>query len=157
MTQASHLSRAGRGRQGRFLKIETGPPLRLLCRQQHDGGGMLFGYQVLLYTPLTDRDPMLTEILRNAIPQRYRLAVSQWSRCSWATTEQLSRWKTLRLMKNEKLKSTTVRFTESDLYLIESLQEKLGLGMIHIIRLAIRRFAESENLPPSNSVLGKRQ
>ena len=53
-------------------------------------------------------------------------------------------------MKNEKLKSTTVRFTGSDLHLIESLQEKLGLGMIHIIRLAIRRLAESENLPPSN-------
>jgi hypothetical protein len=39
-----------------------------------------------------------------------------------------------------------VRFTESDLYFIECLQEKLGLGMIHIIRLAIRRLAESENL-----------
>jgi hypothetical protein len=49
-------------------------------------------------------------------------------------------------MKSEKLNSTTVRFTESDLYLIERLQEKLGLGMIHIIRLAIRRLAENENL-----------
>ena len=53
-----------------------------------------------------------------------------------------------RAMKNEKLKSTTVRFTDSDLHLIECLQEKLGLGMIHIIRLAIRRLAESENLLP---------
>jgi hypothetical protein len=53
-------------------------------------------------------------------------------------------------MKNEKLKSTTVRFTDSDLHLIVRLQEKLGLGMIHIIRLAIRRFAESENLLPSS-------
>jgi hypothetical protein len=52
-------------------------------------------------------------------------------------------------MNNEKLKSTTVRFTESDLYFIERLQEKLGLGMIHIIRLAIRRLAESENLTSS--------
>jgi|GEM_PF-3734572 len=54
-------------------------------------------------------------------------------------------------MKNEKLKSTTVRFTDSDLYLIVSLQQKLGLGMIHIVRLAIRRLAESENLACSPS------
>ena len=53
-------------------------------------------------------------------------------------------------MKNEKLKATTVRFTDSDLDLIDRLEEKLGLGMIHVIRLAIRRLAESENLlrPP---------
>ena len=38
----------------------------------------------------------------------------------------------LRFMKNEKLQSTTVRFTDTDLYLIERLQEKLRLGMIHI-------------------------
>jgi hypothetical protein len=49
-------------------------------------------------------------------------------------------------MKNEKLKSTTVRFTETDLHLVECLREKLGLGMIHVLRLAIRRLAESENL-----------
>ncbi len=60
-------------------------------------------------------------------------------------------------MKNEKLKSTTVRFTDSDLDLIECLQEKLGLGMIHVIRLAIRRMAESENLLPSPSIPEKRQ
>jgi hypothetical protein len=59
-------------------------------------------------------------------------------------------------MKDEKLKSTTVRFTDSDLYLIEHLQEKLGLGMIHIIRLAIRRLAESENLQSSPSAPKKR-
>jgi len=59
-------------------------------------------------------------------------------------------------MKNEKLKSTTVRFTESDLSVIDSLQQKLGLGMIHIIRLAIRRLAESENLPSSPLVPKKR-
>jgi hypothetical protein len=59
-------------------------------------------------------------------------------------------------MKNEELKSTTVRFSNSDLHVIECLQEKLGLGMIHIIRLAIRRLAESENLLPTNSGLGKR-
>lgn len=51
-------------------------------------------------------------------------------------------------MRNEKLKSTTVRFTESDLHLLEALQEKLGLGMIHVIRLAIRRLAENENVVP---------
>lgn len=50
------------------------------------------------------------------------------------------------VMKKEKLKSTTVRFTDSDLQLIDSLREKLGLGMIHVIRLAIRRLAERENL-----------
>jgi len=59
-------------------------------------------------------------------------------------------------MKNEKLKSTTVRFTDSDLQLIDSLREKLGLGMIHIIRLAIRRLAESENLLPFPSAPKKR-
>lgn len=47
-------------------------------------------------------------------------------------------------MTKGKLKSTTVHFTESDLYLIARLQEKLGLGMIHVIRLAIRRVAENE-------------
>jgi len=62
-----------------------------------------------------------------------------------------------RAMKNEKLKSTTVRFTDSDLHLIECLQEKLGLGMIHIIRLAIRRLAESENLQPLPSTPKRRQ
>ncbi len=64
--------------------------------------------------------------------------------------------KHLRVMKNEKLKSTTVRFTDSDLHLINRLQEKLGLGMIHIIRLAIRRLAESENLHLSDRAPKKR-
>ena len=54
-------------------------------------------------------------------------------------------------MRNEKLKSTTVRFTESDLHIIDRLQEKLGLGMIHVIRLAIRRLAENEELVASAS------
>jgi hypothetical protein len=62
----------------------------------------------------------------------------------------------LAVMKTDKLKSTTVRFTNSDLHLIDCLQEKLGLGMIHIIRLAIRRLAENENLLPSNSAPSKR-
>ena len=59
-------------------------------------------------------------------------------------------------MTKGKLKSTTVHFTESDLYLIARLQEKLGLGMIHVIRLAIRRLAEAENLLPSPSTAKKR-
>jgi hypothetical protein len=49
-------------------------------------------------------------------------------------------------MRNDKLKSTTVRFTESDLHIIARLQDKLGLGMIQVIRLAIRRLAEIENI-----------
>jgi hypothetical protein len=52
-------------------------------------------------------------------------------------------------MRNDKLKSTTVRFTESDLRIISSLQDKLGLGMVQVIRLAIRRLAEIENVPAS--------
>jgi hypothetical protein len=59
-------------------------------------------------------------------------------------------------MKHEKLKSTTVRFTESDLHLIDCLREKLGLGMIHVIRLAIRRLAETENLLTSPFTAKKR-
>jgi hypothetical protein len=59
-------------------------------------------------------------------------------------------------MKNDKLKSTTVRFTDSDLYLIERLQEKLGLDMFHVIWLAVRNLAENENLLPSPSVPKKR-
>ena len=55
-------------------------------------------------------------------------------------------------MKIEKLKSTTVRFTDADLRLIDSLQEKLGLGMIHIIRLAIRRLAETESVLPARKL-----
>ena len=54
------------------------------------------------------------------------------------------------MMKNEKLKSTTVRFTGSDLHVIAHLQDKLGLGMIQVIRLAIRRLAEIENVPASS-------
>lgn len=61
----------------------------------------------------------------------------------------------LRVIKREKLKSTTVRFTDSDLRLIDSLQEKLGLGMVHVIRLAIRKLAEAENLLPLSSGLKK--
>lgn len=68
----------------------------------------------------------------------------------------IRRWLEWVAMKNETLKSTTVRFTESDLELVESLQEKLGLGMIHVIRLAIRRLAENENLLPFPATPKKR-
>jgi len=56
-------------------------------------------------------------------------------------------------MHTDKLKSTTVRFTDSDLRLLDSLQDKLGLGMIQVIRLAIRRLADIENVagsPPTH-------
>ena len=59
-------------------------------------------------------------------------------------------------MKNEKLKSTTVRFRDSEVDLIERLQEKLGLGMVHVIRLAVRRLAENENLLSIPSIAKKR-
>jgi len=52
-------------------------------------------------------------------------------------------------MRSDTLKSTTVRFTHSDLHLIDGLQDKLGLGMIQVIRLAIRRLAEIENVLPT--------
>ena len=59
-------------------------------------------------------------------------------------------------MKKEKLRSTTVRFTDTDLHLIDCLRQKLGLGMIHVLRLAIRRLAEHENLMLSSTVPKKR-
>ena len=95
-------------------------------------------------------------ILRNAISPRCRSDVFWHPRCSWATTGLSFLMQELTVMKNEKLKPTTVRFTDSDLHLIDCLQKKLGLRMIHIIRLAIRRLAENENLLPSNSAVKKR-
>ena len=59
-------------------------------------------------------------------------------------------------MKNEKLKSTTVRFTDSDLDLIKRLQEKLGLGMIHVIRFSINAWPKARiyrhHPPPLRSI-----
>ena len=80
------------------------------------------------------------------IPQRYRTAVSSILHCSSATTRNLWGCRKKQLMRNDKLKSTTVRFTESDLQIIACLQDKLGLGMVQVIRLAIRRLAEIENV-----------
>jgi|tagenome__1003787_1003787.scaffolds.fasta_scaffold20650178_1 hypothetical protein len=48
--------------------------------------------------------------------------------------------------KNETLKSKTLRFTESDIHLLESLRKKLRLGMNQVIRVAIMRLAEIEHL-----------
>jgi hypothetical protein len=47
---------------------------------------------------------------------------------------------------DDRLKSTTVRFTGCDLKYLDKLQRKLGLGRIQVIRLAIRRLAEIENV-----------
>ena len=51
-------------------------------------------------------------------------------------------------MKDVKLSPKTVRFSDSDLHILDCLQEKLGLEKTHVIQLAIRRLAERENLPP---------
>jgi hypothetical protein len=45
-----------------------------------------------------------------------------------------------------KLKSTTVRSTTEDLHIIEQLECKLGLGMVQVIRIAIRRLAQLETI-----------
>ena len=99
---------------------------------------------------------MLTQILRKAIPRGYRPAVYLLPSLLFGNDTPIVRLYKLRVMRNERLKSTTVRFTESDLHLIDCLQEKLGLGMIHIIRLAIRRLAESENVVVSPATPKKR-
>lgn len=49
-------------------------------------------------------------------------------------------------MKKEKLKSTTVRFTNEDFHIIDSLRRRLGLGMVQVIRVAIRRLAQLEKV-----------
>lgn len=51
-----------------------------------------------------------------------------------------------RKMKKQKLRSTTVRFTKEDLHIIAMLQRRLGLGMVQVIRVAIRRLAQLESL-----------
>lgn len=48
--------------------------------------------------------------------------------------------------RKDKLNSTTVRFTNEDLHILEQLERKLGLGMAQVIRLAIRRLAQLENI-----------
>lgn len=63
----------------------------------------------------------------------------------------LLRFRLIMMPKEGKLKSTTVRFTIEDLQIIESLQRRLGLGMVQMIRLAIRRLAQLENVLPSHS------
>ena len=58
-------------------------------------------------------------------------------------------------MSKDKLESSTVRFTDSDLYLIASLRDKLGLGIGQVLRLAIRRLAELENVMPRSDACTK--
>ena len=66
-------------------RIEIGPPLPLsLLVLLLMGEVCSFGYQV------SNCDAMFTEILRRAIPRRYRLAVCSLPYCSWATTGQSS-------------------------------------------------------------------
>jgi hypothetical protein len=90
------------------------------------------------------------------MPFRYRLNVSPLSLLLLGNDGPVVPLEDSRVMKNEKLQSTTVRFTESDLYLIERLQKKLGLDMFHVIRIAVRHLAENENVPSSPSVPKKR-
>ncbi|HXY83015.1 MAG TPA: hypothetical protein VEH56_04780 [Candidatus Saccharimonadales bacterium] len=68
----------------------------------------------------------------------------------------MSRFKLMMMTNKDKLKSTTVRFTTEDLHLIQTLQQRLGLGMVQVIRLAIRRLAQLENLGPSLPKPGSR-
>ena len=109
-----------------------------------------------LYIAFCGCDAMLTKYSSRSdiveIPSRY---LSASSLCL-GNDGRSSLMQKSTVMKNEKLKATTVRFTDSELRLIDRLRDKLGLGMIHIIRLAIRRLAENENLLPSNSALTKR-
>jgi hypothetical protein len=113
-----------------------------------DGGGCSFLTIRYFVHHHPDCDATFTQIFRRMISMRYRVAVYALSFLAPRQRQSLVRMRESRAMKNEKLKSTTVRFTDSDLHLIECLQEKLGLGMIHVVRLAIRRLAESENLLP---------
>jgi hypothetical protein len=101
---------------------------------------------------LPDCDPMLTEILRKAMLFRHRLNVSPLSLLLLGNDGLIVPLEDSRVMKNEKLRSTTVRFTESDRYLIRRLQKKLGIDMFRVIR----HLAENENLLSSSSVPKKR-
>jgi hypothetical protein len=49
-------------------------------------------------------------------------------------------------VKDRLIKSTTVNFTSSDLTLLDKLQKKLGLSMIAIIRLGIRKLADDNRI-----------
>ena len=90
------------------------------------GGGTGLSAIRYLIHHIPGRDAILTEILRRAIPQRYLSAICLASSVLLRNDRPIIRLRKLRLMKNENLKSTTVRFTDTDLYLIDSLQQKLG-------------------------------
>lgn len=49
-------------------------------------------------------------------------------------------------VKDRLIKSTTVNFTSCDLTLLDKLQKKLGLSMIAIIRLGIRKLADENRI-----------
>jgi hypothetical protein len=49
-------------------------------------------------------------------------------------------------VKDRLIKSTTVNFTSCDLILLDKLQKKLGLSMIAIIRLGIRKLADENRI-----------
>jgi len=155
MARTSHSFRIwSRGRGGHESRL--GP----LCPVEPAGylllmGEVCFSDRYFVHH-LPDRDAIFTKIFRRAIPWRCRIAVSSIPLLLFGNDRPIVRLQQLTVMKNEKLKSTTVRFTDSDLHLIDCLQEKLGLGMIHVIRLAIRRLAETENLLPSPSTPKKR-
>jgi len=91
-------------------------------------------------------DACVLKFVRGMIPFDNRLAVLLQSLIAPSNDTPISSVVKMTAMTNDKLKSTTVRFRDSDLRLIESLQNKLGLGMIQVIRLAIRRLAEIEKV-----------
>jgi hypothetical protein len=122
-----------------------------------DGGGMLFWISGILYISFLIRMQCSLKFIAGRYPGDIApLSLIAFSLVLLGNDVPIVRVQELRAMKNEKLKPTTVRFTDSDLHLIDCLQEKLGLGMIHVIRLAIRRLAEVENLLPSPSTPKKR-
>src|SRR5215471_1557154 len=146
------LRRGGRGavipRRVRALPL-------LGCPFTPSGGGALLGQTGNFVHQLIDSG---SSVCKKILAARYLIDSVEISICVFIDFHQRqvdSLGCKISTMKNEKLKSTTVRFTDSDLHLIDSLQEKLGLGMIHIIRLAIRRLAETENLLKSTSTVGK--
>jgi hypothetical protein len=54
-----------------------------------------------------------------------------------------------RFLEKDKLRSTTVRFSKQDIQIIDALRQRLGLGMVQVIRVAIRRLAQLENIQVS--------
>jgi hypothetical protein len=150
MGKRSHSFGMAQGRVGRDLRLG----LALPERHCSVGGGMprgrnaSFGQSSYFVYRIASLGAMLRENSWRCDIREISTSCLTLFYCSCAMTGQSSACNNGRPMKNENLKSTTVHFTESDLHLINALQEKLGLGMIHVIRLAIRRMAETESLLP---------